>query len=149
MENVPHSHSSAERLETNFLKMHDKNKELLPLFSGKRSSKGSFDYSEDRFKSQRDLTSFSFSPLEQIRLDVGSMWVCISVCEWLLVSICLVQGLTPESECMHTNLYKSFHFSFLCFPTVQSVSSMFLFPICSLWPRRYTHPLKHFSQWVT
>lgn len=48
----------------------------------------------------------------------------MSVCEWHLVSICLVQGLTLESECKRTNLHKSFHFSSFCFPAVQCLYSI-------------------------
>lgn len=91
------------------------------------------------------LLSASLSPLE----DKAICGQCASVCEWHLVSICLVQGLTPELECQHTKLHKSFHFSSFRFPAVQSVSTVFLFSFCLLWPCQYTHPLKRFTHRAT
>lgn len=64
MENILHYHSSVKRGQRqNIKKMRDKSKELLPECSCKSGSKGSFDYLEDRLKSQRDLTSLCFSHL--------------------------------------------------------------------------------------
>lgn len=56
-----------------------------------------------------------------------------SVCErmWVtLVSICLMQVLTQQSKCKHTELHGSLNFPSLYCTAVQSVSTVFLFPFC-------------------
>lgn len=76
------------------------------------------------------MTSLLFASLSTLK-DKAICGQYVSVCEWSLVSICLVQGLTLESKCEHTKLQRSFHFSSSCFPAVPSVSTVFLFSFLS------------------
>lgn len=151
MENILHSHSGVKRgqrqNERKTLRQYW-TKEQLPECSKKKTVVQKGHLIIERTGSNPRVTlllSASLSSLE----DKAICGQCASVCEWHLVSIRLVQGLTRELECQHTKLHKSFHFSSFRFPAVQSVSTVFLFSVCLLWPCQYTHPLKRFTHRVT